>query len=247
MGAGGRRPGRGGRLPDRPGLGPGEPVPPGSGSPRHHLQHRGRIPLRRRANSIPGSSGSRRARPWAWIRSSGCCWRRRGRRSSAPAWTRRRCAARPPACSSASCTATTRSRMREIPEGIEGYVGNGSSPSIASGRVSYAFGLEGPALTVDTACSSSLVALHLAAQALRRGECDAGAGRRRHGDVDARAPSSAFSRQRGLVPDRPLPLVLRRRRRHRLGRGRRHAAAGAAVRRAGQGPSRSSPWCAARR
>jgi acyl transferase domain-containing protein len=57
------------------------------------------------------------------------------------------------------------------PEESLDFIGVGSSPGAASGRVSYLLGLHGPALSVDTACSSSLVALHVAVQALRRGEC----------------------------------------------------------------------------
>ncbi|EGB07662.1 hypothetical protein AURANDRAFT_27140, partial [Aureococcus anophagefferens] len=50
------------------------------------------------------------------------------------------------------------------------FSGTSAALSVASGRVSYALGLVGPAVSLDTACSSSLVAVHLAAGCLRRRE-----------------------------------------------------------------------------
>nr|WP_188317038.1 type I polyketide synthase [Solihabitans fulvus] len=91
-------------------------------------------------------------------------------------------------------------RLGHTPPSAEGYLVTGSMPSVASGRVSYVFGLEGPAVTLDTACSSSLVTLHLACQSLRQGESTLALA----GGVTVMSTPAGyieFSRQRVLAPD----------------------------------------------
>jgi len=64
-----------------------------------------------------------------------------------------------------------RLRVGNDPSKIDAYIASGSAPSVASGRISYLLGLQGPSISIDTACSSSLIAIHLACQSLRAGEC----------------------------------------------------------------------------
>ena len=120
--------------------------------------------------------------------------------------------------------------QRSAPEDIDAYFATGISHSVASGRLSYFLGLQGPSIAVDTACSSSLVAVHLACQSLRSGECNLALA----GGVNLiLAPELVinFSQSAHDGRRRPLQSVRRRRRRLRARRRRRHRRPQALVRR----------------
>ncbi len=139
--------------------------------------------------SIPSSSASRHARRRPWIRSSGCCSRWPGRRWSTPGIAADSLSGSSTGVYVGMCNGDYGQMLLDGDgQDFDMYLSTGNAGSVASGRVSYVLGLQGPALTVDTACSSSLVAVHLAVQGLRD--------RRRAGWRSPAASTSSCRRRR---------------------------------------------------
>ena len=64
--------------------------------------------------------------------------------------------------------------LMETPASASVYAVTGASISIASGRMSYALGLQGPCVSIDTACSGGLAALHAGLRSVQLDECPLG-------------------------------------------------------------------------
>lgn len=62
---------------------------------------------------------------------------------------------------------------RHLPGAGDAYKTTGKCFSVAAGRISFAYGLKGPAAAIDTACSSSLSAIHLSKNLLVDEGCSA--------------------------------------------------------------------------
>ncbi|MFE5583083.1 type I polyketide synthase, partial [Kitasatospora sp. NPDC056531] len=86
-------------------------------------------------------------------------------------------------------------------EAFTPHTATGLQRGIIANRVSYALGLRGPSLTVDSGQSSSLVAVHLAAESLRRGECEVALAGGVHLNL-APEGNLAISKLGALSPDR---------------------------------------------
>ncbi|MFZ0304442.1 MAG: SDR family NAD(P)-dependent oxidoreductase [Terracidiphilus sp.] len=91
-------------------------------------------------------------------------------------------------------------RLLADPALLDMYMPTGNASSVASGRISYVLGLEGPSVSVDTACSSSLVAIHMARQSLLSSESSLALAGGVHLTLEPRT-TAALSQLRMLAPD----------------------------------------------